>query len=54
MLFRSGQTGREQERNELRSFIGNALEQEAAMDAAGNDLFAGMSWDGNGGLNIRV
>ncbi len=49
-----GQTGREQERNELRSFIGNALEQEAAMDAAGNDLFAGMSWDGNGGLNIRV
>mgnify|MGYP001029751408 CR=1 FL=1 len=49
-----GQTGREQERNELRSFIGNALEQEAAMDAAGNDLFSVLSWDGNGGLNIRV
>lgn len=49
-----GQTGQNQERNNLRNFIGDVLEQETAMDAAVGDLFAGTAWDGKNGLNIRV
>jgi len=48
------QTGRDQERNNLRNFIGRALEQETVQDAAGGDIFGGMAWDGTSGLNIRV
>ena len=49
-----GQAGQNQERNNLRNFIGDVLEQETAMDAAVGDLFAGTAWDGKNGLNIRV
>lgn len=49
-----GQAGQNQERNNLRNFIGDVLEQETAMDAAVGDLFAGTTWDGKNGLNIRV
>lgn len=49
-----GQAGQNQERNNLRNFIGDVLEQETAMDAAIGDLFAGTAWDGKNGLNIRV
>lgn len=49
-----GQAGQNQERNNLRNFIGDVLEQETAMDAAVGDLFAGTVWDGKNGLNIRV
>ena len=49
-----GQAGLNQERNNLRNFIGDVLEQETAMDAAVGDLFAGTAWDGKNGLNIRV
>lgn len=49
-----GQAGQNQERNNLRNFIGDVLEQETAMDAAVGDLFAGTAWDGKSGLNIRV
>lgn len=49
-----GQGGQNQERNNLRNFIGDVLEQETAMDAAVGDLFAGTAWDGKSGLNIRV
>lgn len=48
------QAGQNQERNNLRNFIGDVLEQETAMDAAVGDLFAGTAWDGKNGLNIRV
>ncbi len=49
-----GQAGQNQERNNLRNFIGDVLEQETAMDAVVGDLFAGTAWDGKNGLNIRV
>lgn len=49
-----GQAGQNQERNNLRNFIGDVLEQETAMDAAVGDLFARTAWDGKNGLNIRV
>lgn len=49
-----GQASQNQERNNLRNFIGDVLEQETAMDAAVGDLFAGTAWDGKNGLNIRV
>lgn len=49
-----GQAGQNQERNNLRNFIGDVLEQETAMDATVGDLFAGTAWDGKNGLNIRV
>lgn len=49
-----GQAGQNQERNNLRNFIGDVLEQETAMDAAVGDLFVGTAWDGKNGLNIRV
>ena len=49
-----GQAGQNQERNNLRNFIGDVLEQETAMDGAVGDLFAGTAWDGKNGLNIRV
>ena len=49
-----GQAGQNQERNNLRNFIGDVLEQETAMDAAVGDLFAGTAGDGKNGLNIRV
>lgn len=49
-----GQAGQNQEKNNLRNFIGNVLEQENMMDAASGDLFAGTAWDGQKGLNIRV
>ena len=49
-----GQAGQNQERNNLRNFIGDVLEQETAMDAAVGDLFAGTARDGKNGLNIRV
>ena len=49
-----GQAGQNQERNNLRNFIGDVLEQETAVDAAVGDLFAGTAWDGKNGLNIRV
>ena len=49
-----GQAGQNQERNNLRNFIGDVLEQETAMDAAVGDFFAGTAWDGKNGLNIRV
>ncbi len=49
-----GQAGQNQERNNLRNFIGDVLEQETAMDAAVGDLFAGTAWDGKNGLDIRV
>ena len=49
-----GQAGQNQEKNNLRNFIGDVLEQETVMDAASGDLFAGTAWDGKNGLNIRV
>lgn len=49
-----GQAGQNQERNNLRNFIGDVLEQETAMDVVVGDLFAGTAWDGKNGLNIRV
>ena len=49
-----GQSNQEQERNNLRNFIGQALEQEAAMDIAGNDTLYNDGWNGANGLNIRV
>ncbi len=49
-----GQSNQEQERNNLRNFIGQALEQETAMDVAGNDTLYNGGWNGANGLNIRV
>ena len=49
-----GQSNQEQERNNLRNFIGQALEQETVMDMAGNDTSYNGNWNGAGGLNIRV
>ena len=49
-----GQSNQEQERNNLRNFIGQALEQETAMDIAGNDTLYNDGWNGANGLNIRV
>ncbi len=49
-----GQSNGEQEKNNLRNFIGQALEQENAMDAAGNDMLYSGNLNGTNGLNIRV
>ena len=49
-----GQSNQEQERNNLRNFIGQALEQETVMDMAGNDTSYNGNWNGASGLNIRV
>ncbi len=49
-----GQSNGEQEKNNLRNFIGQALEQETAMDAAGNDMLYSGNLNGTNGLNIRV
>ena len=46
-----GQSG--QERNNLRSFIGQALEQETTVDVLNDTSYNG-NWTGVGGLNIRV
>ena len=49
-----GQAGQNQEKNNLRNFIGDIMEQETALDAVSGDLFAGTAWDGKSALNIRV
>ena len=49
-----GQSNGEQERNNLRNFIGQALEQETAMDTAVNDMLYSGNLNGTNGLNIRV
>lgn len=49
-----GQAGRDQEKNNLRNFMGDIMEQETALDAVSGDLFAGTAWDGKSALNIRV
>lgn len=49
-----GQAGRDQDKNNLRNFMGDIMEQETALDAVSGDLFAAASWDGKSALNIRV
>ena len=49
-----GQSNQEQEKSNLRNFIGQALEQENVMDIAGNDIQYNDGWNGANGLNIRV
>lgn len=48
------QAGQERDRNNLRHFIGNVLEQENVLDAANGEMYTGASWNGKNGLNIRV